>query len=208
MAIDLEILKNNLTNDLKKSLVNSRVLLDKLKLIDEDSRKSGAYLDPTYSGFYYHLGKYVEAKNVMEIGFNLGLLSSCFFLSCKLTENFVGYNKNYAHRIVAKMGRANVKMRFKGNIDVYCGDLFDKELDDIIGSKKFDLVLINDEVSFDDHLKYLDFAWGLLEEDGLIVQDYLAKHSLGNSAFSSFASSKSRKILNLATRYGVGILQK
>ena len=80
---DLEDIRDKLEDDLQKQVVSSRILLDRLRLIDEDSRKTAAYLDPNYAGFYYHLGKYIKPQNVIEFGFNLGLLTGCLLLLVK-----------------------------------------------------------------------------------------------------------------------------
>jgi hypothetical protein len=205
---DLEDIRDKLEDDLQKQVVSSRVLLDRLRLIDEDSRKTAAYLDPNYAGFYYHLGKYIKPQNVIEFGFNLGLLTGCLFASCKTVKTFLALNKTKEDFIASRIGRSNIKLRFKGKSIYYCGSLFDRDFDKHVSKKSWDLIIINDEAGYDEHLQYLDFSWNCLGENGCIVSDYLNRHEPAKSAFVAFCESKTRKPVFFKTRYGTGIVQK
>jgi len=50
--LSLDILKKEIEPSLKKQAISGRYLLDRFCLIDESSRKSPAYVDPTYAPFY------------------------------------------------------------------------------------------------------------------------------------------------------------
>ena len=54
---NLAEIKSKIDYDLKKQLVGGKILLDRLAMIDESSRKSPSYVDPNYAGFYYHLDR-------------------------------------------------------------------------------------------------------------------------------------------------------
>lgn len=71
--IDLKKLKLDVDVHLKKELISGKLLLDRFCMINEDSRKSPSYSDPKFTAFYYHLGKYLEPKSLLEVGFDLGL---------------------------------------------------------------------------------------------------------------------------------------
>jgi hypothetical protein len=93
--IDLLNLKLLVESDLNSQLISGRNLLDTLLVIDESSRKTAAYVDHRYAPFYYHLGKYIQPESMIEIGFDLGLLSSCFLKSCHTVKNFIGFKEKH-----------------------------------------------------------------------------------------------------------------
>lgn len=208
LKYDLNELKEKVEKDLEKQIVNSKVLLDKFCLIDEDSRKTAAYLDPNYSCFYYHLGKYIEPKTVCEFGFDLGLLSGSFLTSCKSPIRFFGYKQNSQEFSSMRLGRLNIKLVFKKEIDFYSGNLFDQEFIDIFSPNSWDLVILNCEDKYDKHLEYLEIIWPRLSENGFIIAEYINHYIPGRDAFLAFCESKNRKPVMFQTRYGTGVLQK
>ena len=205
---DLNELKVNVEANLKKQIVNSKILLDQFCLIDEDSRKTAAYLDPNYSCFYYHLGKYIEPNSLCEFGFDLGLLSSCFLISCKSVERFFGYKKQSEEFSSMRIGASNIKLVLKKEKNFYTGNLFDQEFIDIFSPNSWDLVILNCEDKYDKHLEYLEVIWSSLSENGLIIAEYIDRHTPGKDAFFAFCVSKNRKPVIFQTRYGTGVLQK
>ena len=78
----MQELKSLLEEKLNKQLP-SRIFLDRMRVLDEDSRKTSAYNDPKYIPFYYWLGTLIKPKSLVEIGFRLGLFSGNFLKSCK-----------------------------------------------------------------------------------------------------------------------------
>lgn len=206
--IDIFDLQHKINKELNSQIISGKVLLDRFCLIDEDSRKTAAYLDHKYAPFYYYLGKYIKPKYFMEIGFNLGLLSGSFLTSCKTVESFFGYKEKDESFVPIRIGKANIKKKFKRHTDFYIGNFYNQEFIDIFLSNSFDLVVINDETSYDKHLEYLDTIWTNLSENGLIVADYINRHIPAKNAFFAFCESKNRKPIIFSTRYGTGILQK
>lgn len=206
--IDLSDLHKKIDKELNSQFISGRVLLDRFCLIDEDSRKTAAYLDHRYAPFYYYLGKHIKPKFIMEIGFNLGLLSASFLTSCKTVESFFGYKEKNDSFVPIRIGKANIRKKFKGRSDFYIGNFYNQEFINIISLNLMDLVFINDETSYDKHLEYLDTIWINLSENGLIVVDYINKHIPAKNAFLAFCESKNRKPVIFSTRYGTGILQK
>ena len=205
---DLNELKENVEKDLKKQIISSKVLLDKFCLIDEDSRKTAAYLDPNYSCFYYHLGKYIAPESLCEFGFDLGLLSACFLTSCKSVNRFFGYKKISEEFSSMRLGRLNIKLVLKKEKSFYTGNLFDQEFIDIFSPNSWDLVILNCEDNYDKHLEYLEIIWPQLNENGFIIAEYINRNKPGGDAFLAFCESKNRKPIIFQTRYGTGVLQK
>ena len=87
----LKELEDKINKDLKNQYVPSYILLDRLRVIDEDSRKTSSYVDPYYIPFYYYLGKYLKPFNLLEIEVNLGFFSCSFFKSCVDVDSYLGF---------------------------------------------------------------------------------------------------------------------
>jgi len=207
--MDLLNLKNNLDRDMKKGVISARVLLNSFSFIDEDSRKTGAYDDPRYMPFFYHLGKYISPKNVLEIGFNLGLFAGCLFKSCKTCEYFLGFreadnDEYFSTRIALK----NVKKSFKNKTDVYVGDIHDEDFQIKLSHKKWDLVFIDEEISYDLFMMHLDTVWKCVSFDGLVVVDKLDSIPAARRALVDFCKKNNKSPIFFNTRYGVGIINK
>jgi len=193
---------------LDSGLVSGRLLLDRMRVLDEYSRKTAPYSDHKYSPTYYHLGKFIKAESLMEIGFNLGLLSSCFLKSCKSVSKYLGFQSKKGDFYSSRLGECNVRDNYKGEFHFHLGKLTDGDFLRKVSPKSWDVVIINDEVGFDDHLTYLDFSWEHLSDNGIIVAEYVVRHTPAREAFKAFCESKSRNPVFLDTRYGTGLVQK
>jgi predicted O-methyltransferase YrrM len=206
--MELKQLQIKLREKLAKSTLSAHLLLDKFRLIDESSRKSSAYTDPKYIPFYYHLGTLIEPKTVLEIGFRLGLFSGCFVKGCKTVEKILGFQQRSDTFYSERLGRANVKDNFSGELDIHFGTTTDEVFSQKLAATKWDLVIINEELSYDDHLKYLDLVWPHVSDEGIVVVDYLSRHPATNQALKDFCMMKNREFSFVPTPYGVGLVQK
>lgn len=188
--------------------ISGRLLLDRMRVLDESSRKTAAYADHRYAPFYYHLGKFLKAESMVEVGFNLGLLSACFLKSCKTLKKYVGFQERRQEYYSPRLGTLNVKANYKGEFHIHVGNFTDTEFTEKISPNSLDLVILNDEVGFDKHLTYLDFFWDHLSANGIIVAEYIVRHTPARDAFRAFCESKSREPTVFETRYGTGLVQK
>jgi hypothetical protein len=206
--MDLQELGDKLTPEFEKELISSRVLLDRLVVIDEASRKSAAYQDPRYAPFYFHLGKFVQPKTLIEFGFGLGLLSSCFFAKCETVESFLAYEPNTDDFYSPRLAFSNVKKSYQGKFDFYRGKFTDDKFLHKLDENEWDLAFLNDETSLDQNRDYLDLLWERMSFDGFIVMNYLFRHKPAKDAFETFCKIVNRKPVFFNTRYGTGIVQK
>lgn len=198
-CLELKVTTNNLP---------SSVFLGRMRMTTEDSRKTAAYQDPRYVPFYYWLGTQIQPKNMVEIGFRLGLFSACFLKSCKTVEKLFAFQEHTSDFYSPKLGISNVKDNFKGKFDFYVGKTTDDQFDNYMNSSVWDLVLINEESSYDKHRYYLDLAWGKMSPESFLVMDYVDRHPPSKEAYFDFCKLKNREPMLVSTRYGVGILQK
>lgn len=206
--IDLLNLKLLVEADLNSQFISGRNLLDTLLVIDESSRKTAAYVDHRYAPFYYHLGKYIQPESMIEIGFDLGLLSSCFLKSCHTVKNFIGFKEKTSEFISNRLGKANIRRNFKLDKKYFIGNLYEDSFVTSINSRTWDFAIINEETNYDKHLEYLDVIWNSLSENGIIVVEYIGKHSPSKEALLGFCKNKRRDLINFDTRYGTSIVQK
>jgi len=202
----LEEIKTYIEAKLKKKLP-SHIFLDRMRLIDEDSRRSLAYNNSTYVPFYYWLGTISEAKTLVEIGFRLGLLSGNILKSCKTINYFLGLQEVKAGEFYSdRIGRSNIKDQYKGNFYIHTGGCTDDLYVTKLRSLEIDLAIINEEVSYDKHRLYYDLLWPQMSKNGIIVTDYLNKYKPSLVAFKDFCISVNREPVYVTTDYGVGMV--
>jgi len=177
-------------------------------MINESCRRSPAYSDPRYAPFYYHLGKFLSPTNMLSLNFGLGLLESSFLTSCKTVQHIIAFRPLSKEFYSPRMGLRNIKTNYKGSVDFYINYIYDDEFVEKISPIKWDLVIINEEMTYDDHLSYLEYIWPFVAENGVIVAEYVKRNESASDAFFAFSESVNRPPLFFETRYGTGILQK
>jgi predicted O-methyltransferase YrrM len=197
--------------ELEKKLtspVQSHVFLDRFRLIEEESRGSVAYNDPRYVPFYYWLGTLIEPESVLEVGFRLGLCSGCFLKGCRTVEYFSGFQRKTDEFWSSRLGRANIRDNYKGETYIHYGHWNEDKWQEKFESAKWDLVIVNEEVGYDEHRLYLESVWPNLNEGGLVTMDYVIRHQPASQAYADFCKAVNRPETKIATRYGVGLIQK
>jgi predicted O-methyltransferase YrrM len=206
---ELESLKGQIQTLLNNNRLSGKVLLDNLRVIDESSRKTGAYTDSKYAPFYYQLGKVLNPTSMIEVGVSLGLLSTCFFKSCKTVKRFIGFQEKTNEYYSPRLALSNIKDFCRAKeIEIYVGKITDNEFTQKISPNSLDLVILNVEVGFDKQLAYLDFLWSYMSDRGIIVSEYIERHTPAKEAFFAFCESKNRTPAVFKTRFGSGLVQK
>ena len=205
--MELIDIKGIIESKFKKKLP-SHIFLDKMRLPDEDLRKGFAYNDHTYIPFYYWLGEIIQPKHLLEIGFRLGLLSGTFLSSCKTVECFFAFQEVKKEFYSERLGRSNIKDVYKKKLFIYKGGIKDEVFLTKMQSMEFDLVIINEEDSYDRHRLYYDLVWPQLNVDGIIVVNYLKKCKTSDLAFKDFVISKNLEPTYIDTNYGIGLIRK
>ncbi len=202
----LEAIRTYLLEKLKKRLP-SHIFLDRMRLIDEDSRQSLAYNNATYIPVYYWLGTLLQPSTVVEFGFRLGLLSGNFLKSCKTVNCFLALQEVKTGEFYSdRLGKSNIKDHYKGSFYIHVGTCNDDIFVTRLKSLEIDLAIINEEVSYDRHRQYYDLLWPQMAKDGIIVVDYLKKYKPSAVAFKDFCTSVNREPVYVETDYGVGMV--
>lgn len=198
--------KDALQSDLDKQLIHPSTLLGNLRVIDENSRKVSAYVDPLYIPFFYHLGKYVSPVKMVEIGFGLGFCSTSFLRSCKTVERLLIFQEKTKEFYSSKFGEKNVKSVYRQKLQVVVDQ--PSNLETNLQGEKWELVLFNEEQDYDKSLFYLELAWKYMAFDGFLVVDHVESNDVVKKAFEVFCKMQNRIPTMLRTRYGVGIIQR
>jgi len=206
---NFESIQKEIKELLRKQLISGKILLQDCKLIDENSRRSPAYSDPTYVPFYYHLGKFIKPKSVLNLSFNLGLLEKCFFMSCSETEYFLAFHQTDKNIYFSpRMGFYNVRKSYKNDFDYFTCDIKTDHFHTRVSERLWDAVFINEESNFDHILYMLETSWEHLSESGCIIIENAIDLKAVKQAFYAFADSIGRNPNIFETRYGTGILFK
>ncbi len=201
-------LKEQLDLLLKKPF-NARILLNTARLINENDRRASAYTDPNFIPFYYHLGKLITPQSVVEIGVRLGLTGTALGRSCKSLTRYLALQQSNSEEYYSiRLAKANIHDHFKGELYTHVGSVDDDEFSARLEAQKWDLVIVNDEVSYDQHLLLLETVWDHISFGGWLVCDYIQSHRPAKKALDGFCAAKNRTPEFISTRYGVSIVQK
>jgi predicted O-methyltransferase YrrM len=202
----LNQISEQIEKDLNSQIISGKYLLDRLCVINERSRKTSAYLDHKYAPFYYYLGKYIKPKSFLEIGFNIGLLGSCFLTSCRTVEKFFGFKEKTEEFIPTRIGKINIK-KYTKNLEIYVGQLYDEYFYKRI-KETWDVALINEEKNFDKQLEYIETIWPNISNNGILIIEYANSHNPSKLALKVFCERNNIKPMVFNTRYGTALISK
>ena len=156
---------------------------------------------------FYYLGKYISPVNFFELGFDLGLTSSCFLKSCKTVEYFLGFQKKTKDFYNDGLGKSNLRINYKKNFDVYYGDFFDKDFSTFFDKKNFDLMVINSQDEYDKLFSIAESLYLKLKDKGYLVFNNLNINK-NKEIFMNIATGYKKEHRFFGSKYPVGILQK
>jgi len=186
----LEELEQVLKVAIDKSLIPVSSLISKCKVIS-----TPGLADPSYLSFYYHFGKHIQPKTILDLDFDLGLKEVCFLKSCKSVSMIGGLSSNKEYNDLAiKYASDNIKSVYLGKVEIY------ERFSTIVGT--WDLILCDDPQFAKDHIQDI---WSLMNHDGLLVVDNIYR---GENEFGSVASIVNRVPIYIENRYKLGIIQR
>lgn len=206
--MDLKKLKSDVDDELSSGLLGTNVLIGRLRLIDEDSRRSPQYQDPKYLPFYYHISKRICPESVLNIGFNLALPLCCFLRGSSSVKSAFGFQAASEEFYSPRLAIANIK-DIKGRrfpVDFHSGKVTDEPFARKI-SLGTDLAMITEKVG-SDLIDILEVCWQGLNLDGFLVLDKAPPGSPEGKLFSDFCKSKNRDFIFFNTRYGTALSMK
>lgn len=203
----LQDLRKELGKKLETTPLSPKLFLSRFKIGVE--RLPVLFTDPTYLPFYYYLGRLLpETKNLLEMGFDLGLPGGCFIYGCPTLERFTAFRRakeeGYHTR---RLGVANIHNALKKKFELLLGKETDPEIIKSILGCRWDCVIIGEEAEEKTIKAYLNLVWNQMSDGGLVVVDFLNVASVGE-AYHSFCKLNNREPFVLKTFRGTGLLQK
>jgi predicted O-methyltransferase YrrM len=207
--MNLKDLKSDIEKKMRLQTISSNILLSKCRLIDEISRKSGQYQDPSYLPLYYHLSKFIHPKSIMQIGLYLGLPLCCFLQGAKDVERILCFQHKEEKFYSGNLAFSNIRDILKKIKPMYhYGSIFDNEFQKY-ASLGWDLLFINQENTDNDEMNnILDICWNNANLDSFIVVDRVKSDDSIKKSFENFCKINNREPIIINTRYGTGIIQK
>lgn len=182
--------------------------MDRMRLLDENSRKAPAYSDPLHVPFYYHLGCVAPGRSFLDIGFGLGLFSTAYLLGCNTVENILAFQPQPEGYYSPRVGKGNIRTVYRGQFYAHVGDVTEEGFSSRFELDTWDVTVINEESDYDTHLYYLETVWQRSSFNGLVVMENTNRHRPAKDAFFDFCKAKSRSPAVFETRYGTAIVQK
>lgn len=182
----------------------AKILLSKFKTGSE----SVTYTDPTYLPFFNFLGEYLpNCKSLIEIGFDLGMPSGAFLMSCPGVEHFLAFRKK-GDFLGKRLGLANIYNIWRKKFSLWVGEESDPEFIRLILNRKWDCVIISDPGRKEEtYQAYLNLVWGSVSDEGVVAVDYLRSPEVW-SAYSSFCKAHRLEPTFVDTVRGTGIIRK
>lgn len=200
----LQEIKKIVENKMARNSLPAKVLQSKFK-VGFPSHLQG---DPTFLPFYFQLGKFIDVKNLLEFGFDLGMPSGCLMESCKTIEHFLAFRKSNTQYYTKRLAISNIHSIFKKKFDLWIGNETDPEFMKMVFLHKWNCVVICESGQEEKTYKaYLDLVWNQLDHGGIIVVDFLNDQPV-KGAFEAFCELQSRKYVKINTLRGTGIIQK
>lgn len=206
--MDLEELKGQLDADLDKSVISSKTILSRFRFLDDRAKNTGAYSDPHWIPFYYHLGKRMKATSLLHVGFGLGIESGTFLLGCRTVENLLGFQDPRGEYYSLRVGINNIKDKYRKGFRCFACNILNDELVACMGEREWDVIIQTEMTQYDEHRSYFDICWSYLKYGGLLVVDYVTSHDPNRQAVDDFCKIVNREPIMLDTRYGVAIIEK
>lgn len=207
--MQVEEIVSSVRSKLKAQTVPPRILLDRLRLVDEDSRKSSQYNDPNYLPFYYHISKFIQPSRMLQIGLGLGLQACCFLQGAKSVKSLLALQRPVKGFYSPRLALSN--LRDVKNKDLVVEYYYGEILDEVFINRMrvgFDLVLVTEKSHGDQAQETLEICWEHLKLDGCIIIDYVESNRDIGEVFRDFCKAKNRECVLFKTRYGTGMIQK
>ncbi len=193
---------------LESGLLPAHILMSRMRISNESMRHSAEYTDSTHLPFYYHLGREIAPKKLLEFGFGEGIVSSCLLLSCKTVKEFLAFQSAGEQEYSSRLGRSNVKDCYDQAFDIYVGNVNDAEFLERLQSNRWDVILMHESLAYDDYMFRLRLAWANISADGLIIMDRINYDKQAGQAYYDFCKVSNRNPVTCNSKYGVGVIYK
>ena len=194
--------------DLKKGLVTPQSLMSRLPYVTSNSYLRSYYTDPLYFPAYYHLGKHLDPKSCVALTLGSGLPISCFLLGSKVTEEVLAFQHKAESLHFPRLAKHNIRQVFDKKLDIHFGEFLDDGFLAKLTEHKWEVVLLDQELTYDDYLMYLRRVWPQVDSGGLVVLDMVNYNKTCGRAYQDFCNECNRDGIVIKSKYGIGIIEK
>lgn len=200
---------DEVSESLSKGYITPKILTSRLPYISSNLEFRSFHSDPLYYPPYFYLGRHLNVKSVLSLSIGTGITLSCFLMDSKNTDLVLGFQKlNKSDFYSIRMPKHNIQKVFKGNLSLFCDFVFNKEFQKQTENTKWQAILVDEDLNYDDCLSYLRFAWNCLDYDGVVIIDRVLANNFVKRAFDDFCTSINKDSITLNTKYGIGLIQK
>lgn len=201
--VSIQEIKKNINKKLEANMLPAKILQSKFKI----GIVSSLHNDPTFMPFYFHLGKLLKVKKIIEFGFDLGVSSGSLIEGSAGVEKFLAFRRKGDY-FTKRLGISNIHSILKKKFDLWIGTETDPEFMKMVLLNKWDCAIICEQgQSEQTYRAYLDLIWNQINYDGFIVFDFL-NEPMAKSAFDSFCKLQNHNYVTFNTLRGTGIIQK
>ena len=193
---------------LNKRLVSPQSLMSRLPYVTSSATSRSFYTDPLYYPAYYHLGKCINPKSCVSLNLGSGLPIACFLLGSKGTEDVLTFQYKVDGLHYPRLAKHNIRQVFGKKLVIYFGEFLDQEFQVKLMSHKWECVLLDQEMSYDDCMLYLRVVWPQVDDGGLVILDYINYNTAVGRAYCDFCNECNRDGVIVNSKYGIGLIKK
>jgi len=204
----MDDLVKRVRDSFSKSAIPAQALLSKFKYLNTNLSERAFFYDPKYFPFYFHLGRHLESKSLLDMTLGVGIPTSCFLLGCKTVERVSAFHRQETEHYPIRLAKHNIRTVYKGPSSYWVGNIDDLEFQKNLKACEWDAVIISIPLSYDDCLSYLRLIWPSVSRGGLLIMDHVNYDKAMEQAFHDFARTNNRKTETFDTKYGVGLIFK
>lgn len=199
-----------INDHIKRSLLPAQILTSKFPYTTSSSRLRSYFNDPSYFPTYYYLGRVLNPKNILDVNLGNAIPLACVIAGSDAAENVAGFqhlSEDDTYYSV-RMAKHNLRRVYKGSVGLHAGYFGDKDFDILINLQKWDMIILNCEITYDEYLTYLRILWRNLADGGNFIVDRINYHKPAGKACVDFCLSLNISFNKVASKYGMALISK
>jgi len=205
--MDIEGLIETVNREIKSGFVPPRALTSRLPFVTRYLRRRSFFDDHKHFPAFYYLGRALQPQSVLSMPLGWGLSTSCFLFGCKPEYVGVFYHQS-GNNSTIRMAIHNVRRAYRKKLAFYDGRLNTKGVDSLLCSSKWDAVLIDEDMSYDDYLAYIRITWPHISDNGVLIINYVNYDNAAGRAYEDFCKTNHKPQLYVKSKFGLGLVFK
>lgn len=202
---ELQEISVKIQNDLDRQILTPRIFLGKCQTLD--GKDGVPFQDHSYLPFYYYLGKYIPAENLVNVGFGLGLPLTCYLMAYPPTLDMLALQDPDGEYYHPRMALKNIKTITKFVPRVFVGSFIDEDFQANLFAKKWQLIVVSERRGYDETLFVANTLYDALDDGGVLCVEGIQSPSVAK-AFDNFCAARNRDSFKIRSRYGNGLVAR